>query len=226
MMLRGAGVLLAVLVLRVGAAAAQSGKAGEKDEYQTVVTASRSEEEILESSRSVEVIEKEGARPRVKRTDRTKTYEVPYFADFVPTEKISLPFGYLIPIHDPEILDKLLLHGITVEKLTEPITLEVESFRLKEVKASERLYQGHYMNSASGEFFSEEREFSAGTLFVGMAQPLANLAAYLLEAQSDDGFLVWNILDRYLASQWGRGLLVYPVHRLLKPVMLVKEIVR
>ena len=174
----------------------------------------------------MEVIEKEGARPRVKRTDRTKTYEVPYFADFVPTEKISLPFGYLIPIHDPEILDKLLLHGITVEKLTEPITLEVESFRLKEVKASERLYQGHYMNSASGEFFSEEREFSAGTLFVGMAQPLANLAAYLLEAQSDDGFLVWNILDRYLASQWGRGLLVYPVHRLLKPVMLVKEIVR
>ena len=171
----------------------------------------------------MEVIPREEGRPSVKRTDKKKTYTVPYFADFVPTESIQLPSGYLIPLHDSVIEEKLLLHGITVERLLEPRVLEVETFQIKEIKASTRLYQGHYMNTVTGEYVVEEKEFPAGTLFVGMAQPLANVAAYLLEPESDDGLLVWNFFDRYLASQWGRGLGIYPVYRLLKPANLVKE---
>jgi hypothetical protein len=174
----------------------------------------------------MEVIPTEGARPRVTRTDIKKTYTVPYFADFVPKTKILLPMAYLIPLNDPQIEGKLLQHGICVEKLAEPVTLEVETFQISEIKASERLYQGHYMNSVSGEYAVEKKEFPAGTLFVGMAQPLANLATSLLEAESDDGLLVWNFFDRYLAAQWGRGSGVYPVYRLLQPANLVKEIIR
>jgi len=172
----------------------------------------------------MEVIPREEGRATVKRTEKKKTYTVPYFADFVPTESIQLPSGYLIPLHDAVIEEKLLLHGITVERLLEPRVLEVETFQIKEIKAAARLYQGHYMNTVTGEYVVEEKEFPAGTLFVGMAQPLANVAAYLLEPESDDGLLVWNFFDRYLASQWGgRGLGIYPVHRLLKPAHLVKE---
>lgn len=171
----------------------------------------------------MEVIPREGGRASVKRTDIKKTYTVPYFADFVPTNSIPLPFGYLIPLYDASIEEKLLLHGITVERLLEPRVLEVETFQIKEIKANTRLYQGHYMNLVAGEYTVEEREFAAGTLFVGMAQPLANVAAYLLEPESDDGLLVWNFFDRYLASQWGGGQSVYPVFRLLKPTHLVKD---
>jgi len=171
----------------------------------------------------MEVIPREGGRPTVKRTDTKKTYTVPYFADFVPTENVQLPFGYLIPLSDSIILEKLLLHGITVERLLEPRVLEVETFQIKEIKANTRLYQGHHMNTVTGEYIVEEKEFPAGTLFVGMAQPLANVAAYLLEPESDDGLLVWNFFDRYLASQWGGGLSAYPVNRLLNPANLVKE---
>lgn len=171
----------------------------------------------------MEVTPREGGRPTVKRTDKKKTYTVPYFADFVPTKSIQLPSAYLIPLHDPVIEEKLLLHGITVERLLEPRVLEVETFQIKEIKASTRLYQGHYMNTVTGEYVVEEREFPAGTLYVGMAQPLANVVAYLLEAESDDGLLVWNFFDRYLAFQWGRGSSVYPVYRLLKPALLIKE---
>jgi len=174
----------------------------------------------------MEVIESEGARPRVQRTDTKKTYTVPYFADFVPEKKIPLPYAYLIPLNDQDIEGILIQHGIMVERLVEAVTLEVETFRITEIKAAERLYQGHYMNSATGEYAVEEREFPAGTLCVGMAQPLANLAAYLLEGESDDGLLVWNFFDRYLAAQWGRGSGIYPVYRLLRPVNLVKDIIR
>jgi len=181
------------------------------------------EKSVTIRSWEMEVIPREEGRPSVKRTDKKKTYTVPYFADFVPTESIQLPFGYLIPLRDPVIEENLLLHGITVERLTEPRVLNVETFQIKEIKANTRLYQGHYMNTVTGEYVVEEKEFPAGTLFVGMAQPLANVAAYLLEPESDDGLLVWNFFDRYLASQWGRGLGIYPVYRLLKPANLVKE---
>jgi hypothetical protein len=70
------------------------------------------------------------------------------------------------------------------------VTLEVQSFRLKEITAEPRLFQGHHMNSVKGEYFIEQKEFKEGTLFVPTAQPLSNLAAYLLEPESDDGLLV------------------------------------
>ena len=171
----------------------------------------------------MEVVPREEGRPTVKLTDRKKTYTVPYFADFVATESVQLPAAYLIPIRDPAIEENLHLHGITVERLLEPCVLKVEAFQIKEIKANTRLYQGHYMNTVSGEYIVEEREFPAGTLYVGMDQPLANVAAYLLEPESDDGLLVWNFFDRYLASQWGGGLMAFPVYRLLTPTPLVKE---
>ncbi|UCE22494.1 MAG: M14 family metallopeptidase [Candidatus Aminicenantes bacterium] len=174
----------------------------------------------------MEVIEKEGSRPQIRRTDKPKAYSVPFFTDFVPKRSVSFPFAYLIPTADPEIIHKLLQHGLLVEKLTKPAKLEVESFRITEIKGAERLYQGHRMNSVKGEYNIEEKEFPVGTLFISTAQPLANVAAYLLEPESDDGLLVWNFFDRYVVPQWGRGALPYPVYKLLKPANLVKERVK
>ena len=174
----------------------------------------------------MEVIEKEGSRPQIRRTDKPKAYSVPFFTDFVPKRSVSFPFAYLIPTADPEIIHKLLQHGLLVEKLTKPAKLEVESFRITEIKGAERLYQGHRMNSVKGDYNLEEKEFPAGTLFISTAQPLANVAAYLLEPESDDGLLVWNFFDRYVVPQWGRGALPYPVYKLLKPANLVKERVK
>jgi len=63
-------------------------------------------------------------------------------------------------------------------------------------------------------------------LFIPLAQPLANVASYLLEPESDDGLLVWNFFDRYIVPQWGRGTLVYPVYKLMKPANLAKETIK
>lgn len=171
----------------------------------------------------MEVIPREGVWPRVKKKDKKRTYILPYFSNFVPKRSIPFPYAYLIPAASPEITEKLLQHGLSVEKLREPVTLEVESFRIKEIKGASRLYQGHRLNSVKGEYISERKAFPEGTLFIGTAQPLANLAAYLLEPESDDGLLVWNFFDRYLVAQWRREPQTYPVYRLLKPVNLAKE---
>ena len=172
----------------------------------------------------VEITPREGSPfPEVKRTDRKKTYVLPYFADFVPKRTVRLPYAYLIPVFDETIAGKLRGHGLAVEKLAEPVTLEVEAFRLKEVKGADRLYQGHRTNQVKGEPAVEKREFPKGTLVVRMAQPLANLAAYLLEPESDDGLLLWNAFDKYIAREWGRGVETYPVYKLYSPQNLAAD---
>ncbi|UCC41695.1 MAG: M14 family metallopeptidase [Candidatus Aminicenantes bacterium] len=170
----------------------------------------------------MEVTPREKGRPRVKRTDKKKTYSVPYFVDYVPKRSIRFPFAYLIPVSIPKIQTKLLQHGIIVEKLAESSTVEVEAFKIEEIKGAERLYQGHRMNSVKGEYVLEKKKFPEGTLYIATAQPLGSLAAYLLEPESDDGLLVWNFFDRYLVPQWRREPQIYPVYRLLKPINFVK----
>lgn len=172
----------------------------------------------------MEVIPREGSPyPQIKRTDRKKTYIMPYLADFYPKRSVRLPHAYLVAVFDDDVLTKLKRHGLAVERLTESVTLEVEAFRIKEVKGAERLYQGHRTNTVSGEYAVEHREFLAGTLLVRTAQSLGNLAAYLLEPESDDGLLVWNAFDRHIVAQWGRRLQTYPVYKLYTPVSLAAD---
>jgi hypothetical protein len=160
----------------------------------------------------MEVIEREGARfPQMKRTDKKKTFVVPNFADFSFKRSVPFPAGYLIPAASTEVIQKLLQHGLLVEKLIQPATLEVESFKTKEIKGAERLYQGHRTNTIKGEYVKEQKEFPAGTVFVTTAQPLANVAAYLLEPESDDGLVVWNYFDRDLAGQFGGAPAGFPI---------------
>ncbi len=158
-----------------------------------------------------------GPFPQMKPSDRKKTYVLPYFADFFAKRTVRLPYAYLIPLYDDDVPAKLRAHGLAVERLAEPATLEVEAFKPKEIKPAERLYQGHRMNNVKGEYAVETREFPKGTLVVRLAQPLGRLAAYLLEPESDDGLLVWNAFDRYLVSEWGRGFRTYPVYKLGTP---------
>jgi len=171
----------------------------------------------------MEVLPREKRWPRVKKTEKKRTYSLPYFADFVPKRSLHLPYAYLIPLPDPEIRRKLQAHGLTVETLTESAVLEVESFHVSEIKGASGIYQGHRLNKVKGYYVTEEIEFPAGTLFVPVAQPLGHLAAYLLEAESDDGLLVWNFFDRFLVSQWRAQPMVYPVYRLRKPTNLARE---
>jgi len=161
-----------------------------------------------------------GPFPRMRPTDRKKTYVMPYYADFVAKRTVRLPAAYLIPVFDAEVAAVLRQHGLAVERLTEPATLEAEAYRLKDIKGAERLYQGHRTNTVKGEYAVETREFPPGTLVVRTAQPLGRLAAYLLEPESDDGLLVWNFFDRHIVSQWGRGAQTYPVYKLMAPVNL------
>ncbi len=173
-----------------------------------------------------EVTLREGTYPLIKKTDRKKTYSVDYYAQVVPKSSIRFPWGYFLTSSDPSLLAILQRHGLTVERLTEPVKAQVESFRLTELQPAEHLFQGHWLNKIKGTYAAEEREFPAGTLFITTAQPLGNLAACLLEPESDDGLAVWNFFDRVLVPEWGRGYESYPVFRVLQPIKMSRAAIK
>ena len=166
--------------------------------------------------------------PMMQRpTDKKKTYVIPYFADFFPKRTVPYPAGYLIPAASPDVVEKLVQHGLLVERLVEPASLEVDTFKMKEVTGAPRLYQGHRTNQIKGEFIREKKDFPAGTIFVTTAQALGALAAYLLEPESDDGLVLWNYFDKDLAAGgFGGGPSGFPIYKLMKPAVLVKDTVR
>jgi hypothetical protein len=138
---------------------------------------------------------------------------------------VALPSAYLLGIRDKDVIELLRLHGIRIEALEKDTELPVERFEIAELKGSPRLNQGHYLNSVKGKNVTEKRLFPAGTVVVRMNQPLARVAAYLLEPESGEGLLAWNYFDKYLAPQWGMGFNPYPVYKDFSAVnLLTKEI--
>jgi hypothetical protein len=157
-------------------------------------------------------------RRSFKRSDRQKTVTIPYFIDYYTSKNVKFPFAYLITIKDQEVMELLKIHGIRIEKLTLPLKIPVEKFEISELKGSARLNQGHYTNTINGRFLKDTIDFPAGTIVIRTAQPLANLASYLLEPQTNDGLMTWNFFDRYLVPQWGMGYYPYPVYKVIERI--------
>jgi dipeptidyl-peptidase-4 len=167
-----------------------------------------------------ELITDTNGRRIYKKSDRQKTVTVPYYIDYYPVRSVKFPFAYLITTNDADMTSLVRMHGIKIEKLTEDSRIEVLRFEISELKGAARLNQGHYTNTVKGKFLKETKDFPVGTLVVRTAQPLANVAAYLFEPQSNDGLLTWNFFDRYLVPQWGMGYNPYPVYKIMDNIDL------
>ena len=165
-----------------------------------------------------------GGRRRYRPSEREASWsDVPYLARYTAERMVRRPRGYLLASPDPDVLDVLLAHGIAVERLIEPATVEVQAFEVTGISASRRPNQGHFTSSVEGRYATVEREFAAGSLWISNAQALGHLATSLLEPESDDGLVFWNFFDRYLAAQWSRAPQTYPVFKLHTAANLVTE---
>lgn len=136
---------------------------------------------------------------------------MPDYGLFVAPKSLAPPRAYLFRNEDgmKTVVAKLLAHGVAVEELTEPLTSEVESFVIDDIKKASRAFQGHAEVKLKGRMQKEPVQFPAGSILVRTSQPSASLIFYLLEAESDDGFVNWNFLDAYLEKGS-----TYPIYRI------------
>ncbi len=149
--------------------------------------------------------------------DEPMEYEVPYYGLIEPTDEgTPLPDKYIFPRAMIDIRDKLLQHGIEVNEFAEPFEADVLVFDINEIDADSRLYQGHRLETLEGEWSEKKVTFPAGAWIVPTDQPLAMLAAYLLEPESDDSLATWNLMDKYLTrGSWNPAPGSFPVVKVM-----------
>lgn len=157
----------------------------------------------------------EAGLPRgVKRSGTVRTVTMPIYDRFAPSLSVPLPYAYSFQQDVADSLQKrLAMHGILVEQLDEPVETSVSAFAIDSTTTEARPFQNHHERRIFGVWGAPStRTLPAGSYVVLSGQPLGILATYLLEPESDDGFVDWNVLDPWTSAH------TFPVVRIVQPV--------
>ena len=123
-------------------------------------------------------------------TVRRAVYRQSEIAVSVPRAK-----AYWIPAAWSDIADRLKMHGVSMDRISDPRELDVEMYRLGPPKYEAESFEGHVRVAASSTTEHRTERFPAGSFRVPTDQPLGDLISVLLEPASEDSFLQWGFFD-------------------------------
>jgi len=154
-----------------------------------------------------------GARMR-QMTERAAPVRMKEYGTFAASRTRPLPSGWVIPrglAENPRMaaaIDRLRWHGIETETLDQATQLDVDRFVIQSIARSERAFQGHHETRIAVTMEPAALSVDPGSILITANQRLARLAFYLLEPDSDDGLVTWNVIGEGLTV--GQG---YPIYR-------------
>jgi murein tripeptide amidase MpaA len=128
-------------------------------------------------------------------TDRPVTFTLPLFDHNLPTATAMLPEAYIIPAEWIEVIERIKAHGIAMQTLAKPLTLEVETYRFKNPNFRTTPNEGRHTVNTSLVPVTIERTYQPGSVIIPLNQPKARLIARMLEPGSSDSFLQWGFFN-------------------------------
>jgi Zinc carboxypeptidase len=119
------------------------------------------------------------------------TLQVQQVIESQPEVTVARPRAYWIPTAWTEVIERLVRHGIELERQREGRDVAVTMYRIQDPKLAQNAYEGHV--GVSGNPVPETRTqwFPPGSVRVSTDQPLGDLAVLLLEPGSKDSFFQW-----------------------------------
>ena len=132
----------------------------------------------------------------VYHRDEIVPTEVSFRHAVEPGLELARPRGYLVHAGWPQLEAAVDGHHLRAERLTTPVTLEVETIRVAEPVFADTSFQGTVMVE---EFVvtrqTERRELPAGSLWIPADQPDFEIAVQLFEPEGPDSLLRWGELN-------------------------------
>lgn len=128
----------------------------------------------------------------------TKPLEItiPFYDDSRVAAAVAPPLYYVVPPQWKAVINVLAAHGLRLQRLTAPATIEVESYRFTNVKFAPAPFEGRVVpNEVTKTLVRERRTFPAGSVVVPVAQPAGNVAVHLLEPDGPDSFIAWGFFN-------------------------------
>ena len=139
-----------------------------------------------------------GGTPHRVHGDSPQTWTVPKYDRTVPVAKAKRPRAYWVPPAWSEVIERLELQGLRVERQNEHHLVAVEMTRIREPKLAAQPFEGRVRVSARFEAERRANVFPPGTVRVPTDQPLGDLLMLLLEPASPDSFFAWGFFHEVL----------------------------
>jgi hypothetical protein len=140
-------------------------------------------------------------------TVRRAVYHETAVAASVPRAK-----AYWIPPAWSDIAERLKMHGIEVDRISDPRDVDVDMYRLRDPKFDAEPFEGHVRVTATPVIEHRKRHFPAGSFRVPTDQPLGDLVTVLLEPASPDSFLQWGCFQPiFQRTEYGEPYVVEPL---------------
>ncbi len=120
---------------------------------------------------------------------------VPRYDSIRSTRSIQPPVAYLIPRQWTEVVARLQLHGLKLERLKSGVELNVEMYRFSEAKWAQAPFEGRHQTSYTVKTIRRKEFFPAGTLVLRLGQRASKVALHALEPDGPDSFAAWGFFD-------------------------------
>jgi len=117
------------------------------------------------------------------------------FDDAKVNQSVAPPLYYIIPPQWQSAIERLEAHGVKFERITKPLTIEVESYRLTEPKWATNSFENRLPLSFKSIPITETRTFPVNSVLVPLNQDTANVAIHLLEPNSTDSLVYWGFFN-------------------------------
>jgi hypothetical protein len=150
--------------------------------------------EVLE--RTTDTTRREpGVRAGMRRTGRFVTERMPLVDRFAATRSVTPPWGYAISPDDSLVLRVLALHGVTMYRTQARWSgVPGPQFVADSVVVAPRPFQGRREVRLEGKTIARPPlSLMPGTVIVPVGQRLGVLATVLLDPESDDGVVTWDV---------------------------------
>jgi hypothetical protein len=135
--------------------------------------------------------------------DRNEPFEknIPYYNRYIPTLSIQKPYAYIIPQAWGEVLERLQLNNVRLERLREDCTLKTENYYIRDFE-TRNAWEGHYYHhKIKVEASKFQRTWREGDYVVFTDQPANRYLVESLEPQGPDSWFAWNFFDPILMQK-------------------------
>jgi hypothetical protein len=121
---------------------------------------------------------------------------IPFYDESRVTAAVAPPLYYIVPPQWKNAIEVMAAHGLRLQRLAAPATIEVESYRFSNVKFAATPFEGRIVPvEMTKTLVRERRLFPAGSVVVPVAQPAGNVAVHLLEPDAPDSFVAWGFFN-------------------------------
>lgn len=149
-------------------------------------------------------------REEVRWLGKPVRQKMPVYGD-EPSYVARLPTAWWVPVTAVSTIERLKLHGVAMEVLEAPRTVELDMVRLRDPKLG-TASEGHVPLTADFVHETRTETFAQGSVRVPSSQPLGLLAAAMLEAESPDSLLAWGFFPEILQrTEYIEGYAIAPL---------------